>query len=274
MTRARILVTRPEPVASEWANWLGANNLAATVVSVMAIAPLEAPAEVAATKKIVLDFDRYQKAIFVSRNAVHQAMRWLTDYWPQMPLGVAYFAVGEATASALGEYDITATALGDAGGAMNSEALLATEALQQVADEQIVIFRGSGGRELMRQTLTARGARVDHCELYRREIPAEAPAALTTVWQQQLDEQLPLVLTAHSGESVQHLATVAERAGLMDELKPVPLVVPNLRVAIAASELGFNRVHAARNASDEAMLTAIERCLDDLSPVHADFSGE
>lgn len=270
MSRARVLVTRPEPVASEWARWLSERDYRPHLASVMTIVPVSDPAEIQAVKQVVLDFDHYHKAIFVSRNAVHQAMNWLTDYWPQLPLGVAYFAVGEATARALAEYDITATALGDAGGAMNSEALLATGALRRVADERIVIFRGCGGRDLLRQALSARGARVDYCALYRRELPATAPAALTDFMQAVMGDGVqampargeePVVLTAHSGESVANLAAAAETAGLLAQIKPLPLVVPALRVAMIASDLGFSRVYSARNASDEAMLETIERCL-------------
>lgn len=263
MTSAHILVTRPEPVASEWARWLAERGYQPHLASVMAIVPVSEPAEIQAVKQVVLDFDRYHKAIFVSRNAVYQAMNWLTDYWPQLPLGVAYFAVGEATARALAEYDITATALGDSAGAMNSEALLATEALQSVEGERVVIFRGCGGRDLLRQTLSERGAQVDYCSLYRRERPAGASAALADFMQQTAAADTPKVLTAHSGESVDNLAAAAATAGLLAQLKPLPLVVPALRVAMIASELGFSRVYSALNASDEAMLETIERCLAD-----------
>lgn len=261
MKPVHILVTRPDPVATEWAQWLRAQGYQPHLASVLRLVPLDTPAEIQAIKQVVLDFDRYHKAIFVSRHAVYAAMNWLTDYWPQLPLGVSYFAVGETTAKTLAQYDIEVTALGDANSPMNSEHLLTDESLQQVEDERVVIFRGTTGRDLMRDILTERGAEVDYCALYRRELPPEAPAALTAFMQQVRADQQPSVVTVHSGESLMNLATAARRAGLLSELQSLPLVVPALRVAMIASDLGFSHVHSARNAADAAMLETIERCL-------------
>ncbi|HEY7885014.1 MAG TPA: uroporphyrinogen-III synthase [Cellvibrionaceae bacterium] len=153
----RVLITRPEPLASRWQTWLASQQVNACVVSVMALLPVHETSAREAIKKVVLDFDHYHKAIFVSQNAVHEAMRWLEDYWPALPVGIEYLAIGEATAAALAEYGIRAAALGRASGAMNSEALLQSPLLHNLDEQKVVIFRGVGVSSLAAGASTGAG---------------------------------------------------------------------------------------------------------------------
>src|SRR5690606_2690658 len=126
-------------------------------------------------KNQVINFDLFQKAIFVSQNAVNFALDWLDEYWPQLPVGVEYFAVGETTARALQTHGLRVSALTAAEtGAMNSETLLSEPELREVAGEKIIIFRGCGGRGHMGEILRERGAHVSYCELYQRHLPDSA----------------------------------------------------------------------------------------------------
>ena len=251
----QILVTRPEPAASTWAAALSACSYRVSIASVMKLVPVTELGAQQAIKNVVLDFDHFQKAMFVSANAVSEAMRWLEDYWPQLPLGVDYFAVGLKTAQALEACGLTVTALGDEQGSMNSEALLEAPALQSVADEKIVIFRGVGGRDLLRDRLSERGAGVTYCELYRRELPAAAAEYVQQVLTDAQTAGRKLLLTVHSGESLDNLVTCAGLQGV--SLTEYPLLVPGERVAAMAQRLGFGRVITAKNASDAAMLQAL-----------------
>jgi len=262
-----VLVTRPEAQGREWATTLKALGAQPLTVPLMELRPLDSPAEKQAIKACILDFDLYQKAIFVSRNAVAYAMEWLEDYWPQLPMGIEYFGVGERTARALLEHQIPVTAL-QRQGAMNSEALLETPALQAdaVRHQRIVIFRGQGGRGVMAEVLRARGARVDYCELYQRRCPPAAAEALANALPG--DATRPLVVALHSGETldnyVQTLARLTPNSPAAKRLQQALLLVPGERVTKQAQNLGFDsdRVLSAENATDSGMLAALHRAAE------------
>lgn len=260
-----VLVTRPEPQASRWAEELRARGATPLMAPMMTLEAVSDSAARQAVKNCVMDFDRYQKAIFVSQNAVAHAFEWLDQYWPQLPLGVEYFGVGERTANALAEQGVRVTAW-QSSGAMNSEALLAAPALRDVAEQRIVIFRGVGGRGLMGDTLRARGAQVDYCELYERHSPTNArerlAAALTDAGQR---AERSLIVALHSAETLDNYHEARLRlvkdSTAAQRLAAAPLLVPGERVAQHAAKLGYSRIVTAENATDPAMLAALDAAL-------------
>lgn len=257
-----VLVTRPEAQGQEWAATLSELGAQPVVVPLMELRPLDAPEDKQAIKHCILDFDLYQKAIFVSRNAVSYALQWLDDYWPQLPMGIEYFGVGERTAQALLEHQLPVTAL-QREGAMNSEALLEAPALQAeaVRHQRIVIFRGRGGRGVMAEVLESRGARVDYCELYQRRCPPGATQALARALAD--DTGRPLFVALHSGETLDNYAQTLAQLGpdtpAAKRLSQAVLLVPGERVTQQAQALGFTRVLSAENATDSGMLAALHR---------------
>ena len=72
-------------------------------------------------------------------NAAQLTLEWLDRYWPMMPVGIEFFAVGQQTAEILAGADITALS---PMGRQNSEALLALPELQGLSDQRVIIFRG------------------------------------------------------------------------------------------------------------------------------------
>lgn len=258
MSAARILITRPQPAADHWQASLAERGWQAEIVSCMAIEPLTDNASVQAIKNHILAFDEFDKAVFVSRNAVAAALDWLDQYWPQLPVGIEYFAIGDSTAQALQQADINVHCLGGADSPMNSEALLASASLQAVSEQRILLCKGGGGRDLIERTLTERGARVSCCPLYRRAIPPQASEQLRWWMLDVSTGDTGVVVTAHSGESLQNLVSVAEQVGSLTKLQSLALVVPGERVATQAAELGFGKVITALNASDAAMQAALE----------------
>ncbi|WP_323845890.1 uroporphyrinogen-III synthase [Microbulbifer magnicolonia] len=243
----RILITRPAHQSRDWCELLQAAGAQVDSVPMLAIEPIDSGPPMQAIKQRILDFDQIEHALFVSQNAVRLGFEWLEDYWPQLPQGPRYYAIGAATARALRNHGVACASDGDS---MDSEALLSLPALQQVAGQRILIFRGCGGRTLIGDTLRARGGRVDYCEVYRRILPAEAPAQLARYGTQ------PDAITVHSGETLANLAKCIEQSA-RDALFGVPIVCPSPRVADQARRLGFSRCGAARNAGDSAMLEAL-----------------
>ncbi len=201
------------------------------------------------TRAAILDFDHYHKAIFVSRNAALLVLDWLDTYWPQLPLGIRYFAVGESTADILEDADLDVQF---PEGNPTSEGLLALPALQPVAGERIVIFRGRGGRDDIRDELTRRGASVDYCELYHREPIRQNRDAIRN----RLSSGQIHLVAAHSGEVLQNLLQLLTGEDLA-RLKRTPVLVPGDRVAAIAREACMEQVIAADSALPDSMVQAL-----------------
>ncbi len=173
--------------------------------------------------------------IFISRHAVRHGFEQLATAG-LVPTRVPTFAVGAATAAALREdWDITARYPREA----NTEGLLKLPELQAVQGQTLVIFRGVGGRDALRAGLSARGARVHYCEVYRRVPERRWVPALAAA----LAAPGPLLLVAHSGEVLRALRRVVACAG---RSLPCPIcLVPGERVADIARGLGFEPIVAA-----------------------------
>jgi uroporphyrinogen-III synthase len=90
----------------------------------------------------------------------------------------------------------------------DSEGLLALPVLQDVEGQHFLIFRGQGGRELLRETLQARGAKVTVMELYRRELPTAAAMQWQTL-SATLSHPHPRVIILTSPDALRHWQQVA-----------------------------------------------------------------
>lgn len=260
LAEKRILVTRPAHQSAGWSALLQAQGAVVDCIPLLDIAPVEDGDSARAIKNLILDFDQYDHAIFVSQNAVQYAFDWLDDYWPQLPQGPRYYAIGAATARAIRargaepETGNTGEGAESQPSTMDSEALLALPSLQQLQGERVVVFRGEGGRTLIGTTLQERGARLDYCALYRRTLPSDAAEQIIAY------PHTPDVITVHSGETLDNLHQVIEATGRKSLRQPL-ILCPSDRVAASARALGFPRVHAAVNAGDDAMLAALKDAL-------------
>ena len=252
----RVLLTRPEQQLGKWQALLQAAGAETCRVSLMAIEPLSEPAAIQRIKDRIMALAEYQHVIFVSQNAAAYGLDWIDQYWPQLPVGVHFYAVGGATARVLQAYGCSVTA---AENSMNSEELLALPPLQQVELQKVLICRGQGGRPLLAEVLSERGAQVDYCELYERCFPRQQ--ALDNL--KEANWGLPGDLVAlHSGEALHNWSSLLQT---LRQQQPqlglactrVPLLVPGERVAQQAREQGYGEVIVASNASDEAMLQAL-----------------
>ncbi len=200
----------------------------------------------------VLDrLDRYDLAIFKSANAVDRAMP-LIQQRGGIPPRLEITAIGKATAQALARYGINPSVQPAQG--FTSETLLALLRFQPgvVNSQAMVIVRGEGGRGLLAETLSARGAHVDHAEVYRRKQPTTDLSALLERWQR---GQIGAVVVA-SGESLLNLFDMLGAAG-QDYLRETPLIVVSIRIQRLAAAQGCRHILIAQEASDDAILTAL-----------------
>jgi uroporphyrinogen-III synthase len=257
LTGLHIVVTRPVAQAGPWAERLRSEGATTSIISLLEIVPVSDDSHIRAIKNRILDFDLYSKAIFVSQNAVDQAFEWLEDYWPQLPYGVDFFAVGETTARQLQGRGLKVTDLTHSQtGAMTSETLLQSPALQTVAGEKIVIFRGLGGRPHIGEVLRERGAQVDYCELYERVLPERSGEAFTQLLSQPIHN---LVVVVHSGEALENLRKIVRQMTVTSAqvMLKIHVLVPSERILELAKAAGFARVFAAQNATEASMLQGL-----------------
>ncbi|MAT91018.1 MAG: uroporphyrinogen-III synthase [Halioglobus sp.] len=248
--RPAVLVTRPAGAAADAlcaaVRDAGYRAVAQPLLEVQALAELPA-----AARAMVMDLDHYAAVIFISSNAVRCGMQRLQDYWPQLPLGIQWYAVGAATARMLDAYGLRAQAPAD----MTSEGLLRLPGLQDVAGLRVLIVKGQGGRDALRRELSGRGARVDELACYRRRCPELAAGALART----LREESVGVILLSSGEGLHNLLQLLSPSETSN-FNQMRLVVPSERVARQAADAGFEHVVTADNASDAAMLRALEHC--------------
>ncbi len=134
-----------------------------------------------------------------------------------------------------------------------SEGLLALPQLQEISGQRVLIIKGEGGRGAVREELGRRGARVDELACYRRDRPRYAAgevAAKLSNWHIQ-------VIMISSGEGLANLLTLLSQEET-SKFTAIALLVPSQRIAGLAQEAGFKQVITAENASDAAMVRALE----------------
>ncbi len=243
----RVLVTRP---AGQEAGLVDSLRAAGHTVFHQPLLVLQPLAELPdGQRRHLLDLDRYGHVIFVSGNAVRYGMAQIDNYWPQLPVGINWYAVGTTTAQSLERHGVRAVAPDDD---MTSEGLLSLPGLQAVSNHRVLIVKGEGGRSVLEQTLLDRGARVDLLECYRRCRPALAPGVLA----QRLAGWRIDVILISSGEGLENLVALLSTEETTN-FRDTCLIVPSIRVARAAEAAGFAAVVVAPNASDAAMLQAL-----------------
>ena len=198
--------------------------------------------------------DEFDVAIFISPSAVEKALTRIAAQ-RSLPPNVRCAAIGPGGARALerwGVKGILAPQRSSArDGRYDSESLLCLNFMQAVRGKRVVIFRGDGGRELLRDTLLARGASVETITCYRRALPAIDPAPLMQAWAR--GTVAAVIVT--SSEGLRNLCVMTGTAGV-NYLRDTLIAVPHPRIAAAARDMGMQ--HVAESASgDEALLQTV-----------------
>lgn len=240
----RVLVTRPAEQARRLARMVEAEGGEAIVYSPLLIEPV---ADLARVRASVAPVTAYDYVIFVSPNAVTHGATLLGGARTPPP---RIAAIGPSTAAALAEAGLR-VAVRPAQG-FSSEALLAEPALQVVHDLRVLIVRGRGGRELLAETLTARGAHVTYAEVYERRASGDDATTLGARWRRDGIE----LVTALSVDTLDALCD-ALGADAQNLLARSTLVTASARVLKRAAALGLTSVLTANGPDDRALLEAM-----------------
>lgn len=249
MSGWRLLLTRPAEECAALAQSLAEQGVSSSSLPLLEIEALSLDEP---RLGMLRALEQYAAIIVVSKPAARLGLAGATRYWPQLP-PLAWFTVGAATAQVLQDQgcQVSYPQAGD-----DSEALLQLPALHQALAgpaPRVLIMRGEGGRELLAERLTELGASVDYLELYRRNLPAYPPGALSArVAGERLNG-----LVVSSGQGFEHLRQLAGEGWA--QLARLPLFVPSPRVAQQAREAGAQNVVDCRGASAAALMTALRQ---------------
>jgi uroporphyrinogen-III synthase len=191
--------------------------------------------------------------IFISRNAAEIALRMLPE--PAAFAGRTVIAAGPATREALIKGGVENVIGTDSTRA--SEALLDRPELDggRIGSAGVAIIRGEGGRELLAEELTRRGARVKVVEIYRREAPSPTPEQVHALWR----EVRPDIVVITSATALYNLVAITA-----DDDRPLlfgtRLAVMSERIGDIAAELGFSKPPLVAAApSDSGLVRAIAK---------------
>jgi uroporphyrinogen-III synthase len=242
-----IVVTRPLAQSGPLAEAIKAAGGIPLIFPLLEIGPADDPRPLA---EAAGRLERYAWAVFISPNAVDYALPVMLAQGP-LPAGLHPAAVGQGTVRALSAHGV-----GDClapSERFDSEALLALPELasEHVAGKRVAIFRGDGGRELLADTLRARGSTVDCITCYRRSPPSSGSQPLLTAWRAGRLH----ALTVSSSEGLRYLLEMLDDEG-RDYLQATPLFVPHARIAETARELGLTRIVLCE-AADAGIMAAL-----------------
>lgn len=246
----RILICRPEPEASRLA---GVFREAGADVRMLPLIAREPLPETPAIRTVIQDLDLYTHVIAVSPYAASLFLALADNWWPQLPVGIHWYGVGNATATVLREHGLNPW---QPENGRTSEALLALPSLQQIDHDKVLLVRGEEGRELIRETLTQRGAAVTPLALYRRLKPHYD--------QTTLDETLlsfqPEAVIALSGETLNNFIALSKNSGHNPD--KTLLVVPAKRVEDQARQAGLTQTCIPESLADTDLVATVAQELE------------
>lgn len=201
-------------------------------------------------RELMLDLDRYQAVIAVSPVAARLGLERLDRYWPQVPVGIDWFAVGETTADVLREYGLPAQVPADG---QDSEALLRLPRWQALFAEprlKVLIWRGVGGREHLASRIRNADGQADYLELYQRFPAEDLRQSIKSA--RQAGVRGIVVLSTQALE-YWHQAAANE----WPRQRGWRCWVPSERVAERAAELGCEDIIVCSGADDDSVIAAI-----------------
>lgn len=235
-----VVITRPAGTASAFARQVRALGGVPLLLPGLAV---RAKDNATATRAELDAALRDELLIFTSPAAVRFAARLLP-----LRTDAAVCAVGQATARLLRRYGVSAQAPSEQ---QDSDGLLALPLLQTLRGRRVALIGAAGGRDVLREQLAARGARLREVQVYQRVPPrldrrhlavlAGLPADACVLWS--------------SVEALQHLQRLLPPVAWAS-LTTATAVVSSERLAQAARAAGFVRIQRAASALGADLLAA------------------
>lgn len=239
---AAVIITRPLGQEAHLVQSLNAQNREVYCMPLIEIEPISDEQ----IKSCFLNLDNYQFVFPVSANAVNIAMQWVDKYWPQLPVGLTWLAVGPASKQALKNHEISPSNILMPTKNYASEGLLELEALKTGDTHRVLILRADSGRNLFANTLEERGFKVDVQALYRRTEIQHSQ----NDWEKALEK--PAIVQINSSQTLD----IALKQEPKLPQKTLGALVPSQRIANQAQAY-FKKVWISSSACDADTLKTL-----------------
>lgn len=225
-----VLITRPALQATFLSDAIREANGTPILLPTIEITD---PPDFSSLNTAIQNLSQASIAIFTSANAIHPS---LPKTWPSQ---LKIIAIGSATAQALQSFGLKVDVIPKT---HNSEGLLALPDLQEITQQTVLIFKGLGGREILKKELEKRKANVIEAITYQRRMPN-----INKDWK---FDSIDIIIST-SCESLQNLVHMATG------IEKLPLIVISERMAKFAQQLGFKTpIIVAKQANDAALAAA------------------
>lgn len=139
----------------------------------------------------------------------------------------------------------------------SSQALLETEYFKNLSHTSVLIIRGTGGVQTLKNTLIKQNNSVEYLEVYRRITPVISPEHKTNL--RQFLSQNNGIILIHSVDSLESFIRLCKNIlpNSLTELQQYPLVLFSHRIEVFAKKLGFKRCFSAKKSDDQGLLSAL-----------------
>ena len=246
---ATLIVTRPAAVSAALKRRITAQGGAALSLPGIGLHMTPEPVAARAALRKAREADM---AIFISPIAVRYAFVLLPTL--RFARTTRICAMGAGTARALARRGLRGVIWPMA--RQDSEGLLALPELTRLRGRPVALIGAPGGRDVLPDTLRARGATLQSIHVYQRSAPRLTRRHLDAL----ALASPPLLTLLSSAEALDNLRAQLP-APLFARLAAGDAIVSSLRLAQAARRAGFPRAHVAVSAGASDMLGAASRAL-------------
>lgn len=237
----KIVVTRPREQSGQLARRIEQAGGVPLLFPLLEIAPLQ---DIATLHEQASRLAQFDLVVFISPNAVKYGLAAIRAAGG-MPPALLVATVGQGSAKALresGVHNVIAPAE-----RFDSEGLLSLPELENITGWRVMIFRGDGGRELLGDTLKARGATVEYATCYRRSAPQWDVKGLLSA--------APDAISVTSSEALGYLWRMLSSTH-DSSLHTIPIFVPHGRIAELAHQQGWQQIRLT-DPGDDGLLSAL-----------------
>ncbi len=249
----RVVVTRAREGASGLVDALAAAGAEPVVVPLITTVVLASPAQVTDGAAALIAHPGGRWAVFTSATAARLVLGVVA---PAAFRGVTVAAVGAATALALADRRVSVSLVPQSSTAAGLAAAVAARA---GAGEMVWFPCAEAAGHEVEERLTAAGAEVRRLDLYRTDMPADAPRRLRSAMERPVD-----AVTLASGGAARHLVRALEGRVLPASALVACIGQPT---ATAAAAAGLTNIVVAAEPSAGGLVDALAARLAAAQPL-------